>query len=44
MIQPGCSSERVDCVSVPNIRNYSSTGLAANKTYFYRVRAFKTLG
>ena len=28
----------------PNIRNYSSTGLAANKTYFYRVRAFNVLG
>jgi hypothetical protein len=28
----------------PNVRNFSSTGLSANKTYYYRVRAYNVLG
>ena len=28
----------------PNVRNYSSTGLSANKTYYFRVRAYNALG
>lgn len=28
----------------PNVQNYSSTGLSANKTYYYRVRAYNALG
>jgi hypothetical protein len=28
----------------PNVGNYSSTGLSANKTYYYRVRAYNVLG
>jgi hypothetical protein len=28
----------------PNLHNYSSTGLAPNKTYYYRVRAYNVLG
>jgi hypothetical protein len=28
----------------PNVTNYSSTGLSANKTYFYRLRAYNVLG
>src|SRR6185369_2960447 len=27
----------------PNVRNYSSTGLSANKLYYYRVRAYNVL-
>ena len=27
-----------------NVRNYSSTGLASNKSYYYRVRAYNILG
>jgi phosphodiesterase/alkaline phosphatase D-like protein len=26
------------------VGNYSSTGLSANKTYYYRVRAYNVLG
>lgn len=28
----------------PNVTTYASTGLSANKTYYYRVRAYNTLG
>ncbi len=28
----------------PNVRNYSSTGLSANRLYYYRVRAYNSLG
>jgi len=28
----------------PGVQNFSSTGLASNKTYYYRVRAYNTLG
>jgi hypothetical protein len=28
----------------PNVRNYSATGLSANKTYYFRVRAYNALG
>jgi hypothetical protein len=28
----------------PNVRNFSSTGLTANKLYYYRVRAYNSLG
>jgi predicted phage tail protein len=28
----------------PGVRNFSSMGLASNKTYYYRVRAYNTLG
>jgi hypothetical protein len=28
----------------PNVRNYSATGLSANKLYYFRVRAYNSLG